>query len=462
MSSQSLGSSLKFSESFEKIIQDSDEKLIMNINWIRLPVSVDPLGESFFVKFKTITNGFVLYISNMKCVWKKRYEKEEIESDSNKYCKGLNMSAESLVQQIEQFLIHYDLDSIQEKNQPKIEVRGEKNCEEETAMDMLMDSIQSVHASTLKKKRTKLVVTIRALLPTQVQISLPFYWEIHCDSIDPNISKGGEDQEEIDHSYILIQDEEENPKKRKQDQDENSQKSELNNIRFYNKENLFILNHVIRPLLGIVQTQNQQIDQMKSLLLKKEQELINFRQMYSGANNSTQNSDILDQLDKILLVSDSLGMCDISFTNSKTDSTESNKNPLLQQLYTKYMNHLFSPPKTSKKQKIADTREQSQHSFGGGINSQGNDSRLGGDDAGLIPEEVNEENNSSQMPNVSDNQPTNVVELSSSIPTTSQRSEYVETEEEKQRRIELEEKLNEKRKKKMANEQKKKIKNAFM
>lgn len=73
---------------------NSDEHIINAINWVRLPVK-DPFGDSFFVKFKSQGDGFLIYLTNMKSVWKKQCEKEDIEMDSNNYCKGLNMSVDS-------------------------------------------------------------------------------------------------------------------------------------------------------------------------------------------------------------------------------------------------------------------------------------------------------------------------------------------------------------------------------
>lgn len=560
-SSSSSSHHQNFFDSNKTKYQDPDEHLVSEVNWTRLPVK-DPSQDSFFIKFKTLSddptrtgsgstfqttttttttnfnqtnqlnydnnsqhcNGFVLFLTNMKSVWKKRYEKAEIEKDISNYCKGLNMSASSIVQQIEQFLLEYSSRSVQENNHPKIELLGAARLglNSESEQYVWMDSIQSVHASAIRKQWNCVVLKIKALLPTAVNIPLPFYWEIHCERIEPSTVMTSENYgESIDHSYILIQDfEDENSqtsdkKKRKRknnEEDDEVQQDNQNSAKYFyeNGESLFICNQIIRPLLGIVHIQSSQIDQLKSLCLKKEQELISYRQMYSsssGSNAQHSSSDILDVLDRILKPSKTSNfneLCDISFglttTSQQTLSSQQQQqklndedstnhhatttNILLRQLYSQFMKSSSSDNCTrsntnaivSKKKKTsAEPLSATSTSSKTGL-SQNFD--VGGD---LLPEEVYtgnqlQANESHQtqpqqqqlsqpsVVNLSDSAPIlqNTLDITTHSIPTSQCSEYVETEEEKRRRQEIEEKLNEKRKKKQANEQKNKIKKAFM
>ncbi|KAG2379434.1 hypothetical protein C9374_006551 [Naegleria lovaniensis] len=497
--------------------RDPDEHLVSEVNWTKLPIK-DPSQDPFFIKFKILSNddstnspllhnnlngcnGFILYLTNMKSVWKKRYEKTEIEHDISKYCKGLNMSVSSIVQQLEQFLLEYSSRSVQEHHQPKIELIGASGHSESSGTEeyeSLMESVQSVHMSAIRKQLNGVVLKIKALLPTAVNIPLPFYWEIHCERIEECAAMSENDNKygEIDHSYILIQDFEnsqnnDKKKRKRNENNDNEEDQQDSSARYFyeNRESLFICNQIIRPLLGIVYTQSSQIDQLKSLCLKKEQELINYRQMYSSTSNSSQNSaDILDVLDKILKPSKSNEICDISFgvttlhQSLNQDSTAAT-NPLLRQLYSQFMKSLSldNSSMASKKKKTQNSEPLSATTTTP-LKTSGHSQHFDvGNDHGLLPEEelhstslgTREE---SQKHSQTMSQPSVIslsdvhdshapipttVDITHSIPT-SQRSEYIETEEEKRRRQELEEKLNEKRKKKQANEQKNKIKKAFM
>ncbi|KAL9657113.1 hypothetical protein ABK040_002738 [Willaertia magna] len=476
-------------------LSDTDETLVLKINWIKLPLE-DENKDIFYCKFQNDKENVIIYLSNLKSVWKKKYNKEEMLKDSSTYCKGLTMTVDALIEQIKLFLLHSNDPTIKQKNKPTLELLKKTKLQKEEQQGLIPESVQSVHLEELKELERTLIIRIKALLPTAAKINLPFYWEIHFERLvdEQLLQPVGSSSSSLPHSFYIIHDSnslnnninnnnssqqqendflEPNVKKRKTSDD-----NETSLGIQYPKENLFLFRHVIQPLLGIVNTQKKQMEQLKSLCLKQEQELVNFRQMYSGSTGNNNTNNTMEALEKILS-SEHFEKLDMSFEENgvmpSLDSTSLDSVPqtILQKLYCKFMKQKFEPSSNKEKTSSSTNGSSSNQSLesnsqketttnnGVIINNTNNITIRNYSQTQAVSKEkeiVKEGNNNKEATQES---VLIIASQKSGDANTSQLSDTT-NEEEQQRRLELEQKLEEKRKKKMLNESKAKIRKAFM
>jgi hypothetical protein len=381
-------------------MSSQDEDLLTTV-WQRLE---DPkTSTNYYIKFVESANSFTVLTTDLVSVWKEHFDNDQIKHDVERFCPQISMDTPILISHI-------------------------KSC--------LLDKNKQSCTITLELEDNELIISIDATLLLQARVTIPFKWQVvllpvgrrreRTKSYDTSRSK--KRRRGNDDNIILIEDVEDDAERIKLALEERIEQSRV------------LHQHVLSPLLGMVFELNEQVEYLKQQCIKKDQDLIKFRETYG--NNQIQSSpvfDLVNYYDKLLKSSktfDCFDRSDLSLVDPQYSST------FLQRLYTCYMKYKYVAPSMPPPTPLIINTPTIPPELQTPVSSNKDMGQVQ-----TIFESTNGTNLMDPVLNVDSDMNLSLEEI---------------TEKERQRKQELEEKLQEKKIKEKQNEKKKKMRKIFM